>query len=109
MLEFLDHIAILAPAIAGLGRSVEGPVEYVVHHFDLLAVEASTFNGRLKLRPLPGVLLAHLDLPPGEHLVEFLLPVVAAAVLDHFVHELIDARRLREFRDPVAQSFGFVF
>ena len=109
MLEFLDHLLVLARAVAGLGRSVEGPVEYVVHHFDLLAVEASTFNGRLKLRPLPGVLLAHLDLPPGEHLVQLLLPVVAAAVLHDAVDELIDARRLREFRDPVAQSFGFVF
>ena len=108
-LEFLDHLLVLARAVAGLRRSVEGSIEYVVHDFDFLSIEATPLHRWLKLRPLPRVLLGHLHVAPREYFIELLLPVLSAAILHNLVDQPIDARRLREFRDPVAQSLGFVF
>ena len=108
-LKFLHHLLVLARAIAGLRRGVEGSVEYVVHDFDFLTIEAAPLHRGLKLRPLLRILLAHLHVAPREHLIELLPSVLAAAILHDLMDQLIDARRLREFCDLVAQSLGFVF
>ena len=108
-LEFLDHVRVLACAVARLGRSVKGPVIDLIHDGPIGAVKAATVYGDLHPLPHLGVLLAHLHVAPWEHLIEFLLPVLTSAVFYYGVDQLIYPRCFGELRDLVAQSLGFVF
>ena len=55
------------------------------------------------------VLLGHLDIPTGEDRVQLRAAFLAPAVLHDGFDGFIYPRRLRELRDPVAESLGVVF
>lgn len=55
------------------------------------------------------VLLGHLDVPTGEDGVQLRAAFLAPAILHDGFDGFIYPRRLRELRDPVAESLGVVF
>ena len=100
---------VLTGARARLRVGVEGAVVDSEERLRLLPIEAVVLDAGQELLVEFGVLGAHGHVLPGEVFVEFGLTLLASAVLHDAVDELIDSRRLREFRDFVSQSFGFLF
>ena len=101
--------AFLPVQLHGFAAALKCPVVDLVHDFPLGAVQPPPLHGDLHPLPHLRVALVHLHVPPWEHLIELLLPVLTSAVLDYGVDQLINPGCFGELRDLVAQPLGFVF
>ena len=74
-----------------------------------MTVEPTPLDSWEKLLVSRYVLLGHLDIPTGEDCVQFRAAFLTPAILHDGFDGFIYPRRLRELRDPVAESLGVVF
>ena len=74
-----------------------------------MAVQTAPLNSWEQLFVSRYVLLGHLDIPTGEDRVQLRAAFLTTAILHHGFDGFIYRRRLRELRDPVAESLGVVF
>ena len=105
----VDHALVLACATARPLLSVEGPIKNVVHSPRLGAVESTAFDSWQELLKGGDVGGVHLHIAARKERVQFSAALIASAVLCYSVDEFIDSRRLRQFRDLVAEPLGFLF
>ena len=74
-----------------------------------MTVEPTPLDSWEKLLERRYVLLGHLDIPTGKDRVQLRAAFLAPAILHHGFDGFIYPRRLRELRDPVAESLGVAF
>ena len=74
-----------------------------------MTVQSPPLNSWEQLLVSRYVLLGHLDIPTGEDGVELRAAFLTSAILHDGFDGFIYPRRLRELRDPVAESLGVVF
>jgi len=74
-----------------------------------MTVQPAPLNSWEQLLERRYVLLGHLDIPTGEDGVQLGAALLAPAILHDGFDGFIYPRRLRELRDPVAESLGVVF
>ena len=73
-----------------------------------MPVQSAPFDGRQKLLVGFYVLFGHLHIATGKEGVQFRAALLTPAILYYALDGFIYPRRLREARDLVAESLGFV-
>jgi len=74
-----------------------------------MTVQSPPLNSWQELLVSRYVLLGHLHVPTGEEGVQLRAAFFTPAILHHGFDGFIYPRRLRELRDPVAESLGVAF